>query len=63
MPCFKQTQSFCLASITFSWNEMFYLLRMLTIIAEVVKTKPRCIGGDLAPLFFFFRWQLEMLLS
>lgn len=35
---------------------MFYLLRMLTIIAEVVTIKPRCIGGDLTFLVVFLVW-------
>lgn len=55
MPCLKQTEPFCLASITFSWNEIFYLLRILTIIAEVVTIKPRHIGGNLTFLFFFLQ--------
>lgn len=55
MPCFKQTESFCLASITFPWSEIFYLLRNLTIIAKVVTIKPRRIGGNLTFLFFFLQ--------
>lgn len=53
MPCFKQTESLCLASITFSWNEIFYLLR--NFIAKVVKIKPRLIRGNLTVLFFFLQ--------
>lgn len=59
MPCFKQTESFCLASINFSWNEIFYLLRILTIVAKVFTIKHSGIGGKNVTFFFFFRKQLE----
>lgn len=54
MPCFKQTESFCLASINCSWNEIFYLLRILTIVAKVFTVMHSGIGGKNVTFFFFF---------